>query len=129
MLNTYTDAQFDPLWNQSSIRHLAAAQASSKSFSCLLRRNCSFGAFMEAEGLSAVPAPHVLTPGSEKYYSGGYITKTYGQVVDTIQAEIHYVNRTPKTNREAFAKKFAAAIVKFYDEYFATPIGPGSVVG
>ena len=84
---------------------------------------------MEAQGLAATPAPNATSPGSEKYYSGGYITKTYGYITDAIQAEIHYVNRTPKTNREAFAKKFAAAIVNFYDQYFAPSVGAGSLVG
>lgn len=115
-LNTYSESQLNSKWNDSSIRHLAAA--SSESFTNLLRGSSSLGAAMDNETLSSVPSPSLPGPGSGKYYSGGYITQLYGLETDAIQIEIHRDNRTPKTSREAYAEKLARAIVNFYQQHY-----------
>lgn len=50
----------------------------------------SLGAFLQQEGLQALPSPTHRAPGSsEVYFSGGYITQRHGnQGIDGIQVEI-----------------------------------------
>ncbi|TRY78651.1 hypothetical protein TCAL_06615 [Tigriopus californicus] len=87
----------------------------------------SFGAFLEAEGYRCVPSPRQPSPGMEKYFRGGYITRQHGSMseghVDAIQLEI------PKELRQdggpvvlaKFAKSLGCAIVKFFQRHYERP--------
>ena len=41
----------------------------------------SLGAYLEKEGFRAVPSPNQPSPGTDKYYRGGYITERHGSYV------------------------------------------------
>ena len=103
----------------SSIR--ALAERSSVPFDTLLRGEQSFGKFLEQEGYNAVPSLSHRIPGSEKYFSGGYNTKTYGSRdggnVDAIQIESSKEQRSEE-GREDYAKALARAIFNFMNIHY-----------
>eukprot|EP00095_Tigriopus_kingsejongensis_P000671 maker-scaffold340_size202118-snap-gene-0.23 protein:Tk00671 transcript:maker-scaffold340_size202118-snap-gene-0.23-mRNA-1 annotation:"PREDICTED: uncharacterized protein LOC100492536" len=84
----------------------------------------SFGALLEAEGFRAVPSPRQPFPGEDKYYRGGYITKTHGSMyegnVDAIQLEMPSEWRYDGTleQRNQFANAIGASIAKFYELFY-----------
>ena len=88
-------------------------------FDRLLRRDISFGGFLEAEGFAAVPSPSDLGPGTASYFSGGYSTETHGSVygggVDGIQIE------SPSSFRELPTRNaYVTALVNTIANYLAT---------
>ncbi|MGD8320721.1 MAG: Ig-like domain-containing protein, partial [Gemmatimonadota bacterium] len=105
----------------SSIR--ALAQASPWSFSQILRGVTSLGAYLEARGVAAVPAPSDPAPGSAPYFSGGYNTARHGsrapdQVVSGVQLELPFSGiRDTEANREAFGRTLAAAMDDYMDAH------------
>ena len=117
-LNNLDDANLDLVADDSSIRLLAAAKAPDISFSNLIRGSSGFGAELADRGLNTVPSPQNRSPGTAKYLPGtySYTTNTYSPLIDTVQIEVHYSYRSDSTVRQAYAEKFAAAAVEFYDE-------------
>ena len=75
---------------ESSIRSLVFRK--DKSLEELLWGNNSLGYLLQNQGFASCPSPKQHSPGNQKYFNGGYITKTYGSknggVVDAIQIEI-----------------------------------------
>jgi len=82
------------------------------------------GAYLEGEGCRAVPSPRKPSPGEEKYFSGGEITRMYGSrnsgQVDAIQLEMPAEMRYQggREVRHRFADALGEAIHKFYSRYY-----------
>ncbi|WP_345950871.1 hypothetical protein ABDD95_05365 [Mucilaginibacter sp. PAMB04274] len=70
------DAAIDKKASQSSIRALALS--TKKPFSALIRGDISLGTLLQNEGYRAVPSKQEPTPGTDKYFNGGYCTAEYG---------------------------------------------------
>lgn len=107
---------------QSSIR-LLASKTSTKFESVIKGPNESLGGILQNKfNLKVVPSPNFPGPSAGNYYSGGYITKTYGSSdckssrVNAIQIESPYYLRT-NSNVADTAKKFASAIYEYYSLY------------
>lgn len=103
----------------STIRSLAAS--SPETFDDLLRSGSSLGGILQDSGYKVVPSPNHPGPDGGNYYSGGYISKTYGSKyggdVDAIQIE------SPRSLRSSsasppYAQDLAQAIVDFMDLYY-----------
>lgn len=85
----------------------------------------SLGAFLEQEGFLAVPSPRKPTPGSDKYYRGGFITNIHGSIsgsseIDAIQLEtpVEVRSLAGKKMRHHFGQALAKALAKFYLKYY-----------
>ena len=129
--------------NKSSIKSLATRFNHSSAYE-LMAGDQSFGAFLEQEGFRAVPSPKQPFPGTDKYYRGGYITRTHGSLmsgrVDAIQVCYYYylffILNVPKANSqiifffkiecpsevrydggEEMRKKFGTALAKVIDKF------------
>ncbi len=86
-----------------------------------IRGPLSMGAFLEAEGYRAVPAPGILHPDGRKYYSGGYITRRHrGNGLRSIQLEFPMHLRKQEGRRESVPKA-TDAICGFFAEHFSIP--------
>jgi len=79
------------LGSKTSINALVA-RAGHGSLRELVAGEGGLGAYLEGEGCRAVPSPRKPSPGDEKYFSGGEITRMYGSrnggQVDAIQLEM-----------------------------------------
>lgn len=73
--------------------------------------------FQNVYNLNTVPSPVNRSPNGERYYSGGYITKTYSQFnrMNVIQAELPYSLRTSDSYKNS-SMIIAKAIYDFYAE-------------
>ena len=117
------DAELDdPAWGrQSSIRTLAAEAG--LRFSALLRGPESLGGRLDRAGYLAVPGPATLSPGSDPYFEGGYITRRHGSAdggpVSAVQLETPYpgVRDTP-ASRSHFAAALADALAAYFAAHF-----------
>ena len=73
-----------------------------------------------------VPSEEYPSPGDGKYYTGGYITRTYGSLeggqVDAIQIESPRILRGGDAKMDAYVKALAKVVVRFYEENYK----PGS---
>ncbi|XP_069465108.1 uncharacterized protein [Ambystoma mexicanum] len=104
---------------QSSIYHLAQQQ-SNVAFETLLRGDRSLGTFIEEQKAGAnyicVPSPKNPGPNGGNYFSGGYITETFGSknsgMVDAIQIEVPRWIRE-NNERPSFCVALAKAIMNF----------------
>lgn len=96
---------------QDSLRELVAGEG-------------GLGAYLEGEGCRAVPSPRQPSPGGEKYFRGGEITRMYGSreggQVDAIQLEMPAEMRYQggREVRHRFADSLGEAIHKFYTRYY-----------
>jgi hypothetical protein len=78
-----------------------------------IRGPTSFGTILEQYGLGvAYPSLNNPKPGSNEFYSGGYITRNYISKINAIQTELPYDIRTDP-HRLTHAKNYAAAIVEY----------------
>jgi len=118
--------------NKSSLRALAA-ENKEISGRDLIAGTRSFGALLEDEGYYAVPSPRQPFPGPDKYYSGGYITRSYGSystryendpsnesLFDAIQLETPRESRIDggEEERTNYGKALGRVIVMFYRKYY-----------
>lgn len=110
--------------SNSSISYLAN-QLVGVSFETLLAGNRSLGKYIEEQNNSyvCVPSPSNPSPSNGNYYSGGYITKTFGSrhsgVVDAIQIELPQWVRAPE-ERSKFCKALAKAVMKFWQTNYCS---------
>ena len=106
--------------SRSSINLLASENAAMTGDDLMIGPE-SFGAYLENEGFKAVPSPRENSPGSHDYFSGGYITKTYGSknggLVDAIQCETPYEIRSNGPLRDDFGIGLGNAIVQYRNRY------------
>lgn len=108
-----------PLLSYSSIQGLTQNNLKELTHSELLRGPFSFGTLLENRGYACVPSVSIPYPKSnEPYFSGGYITATYGSysggTIDAIQMECNRDRvRDSAKNRKAFAKAFVESILEF----------------
>lgn len=108
----------------SSIRHLAS-QLVNVSSKALLAGDRSLGKYIEEQNNSyvCVPSPSHPHPNNGSYYSGGYITKTFGSrnsgTVDAIQLELPQWVRAPE-ERHRFCKALARAVMKFWQANYCS---------
>jgi hypothetical protein len=92
-------------------------------FSQLLRGSTSFGGFLEAEGVPALPSPAYPRPLDDPYFTGGYSTRRHGSLEDSelvsgIQIEHHFDGlRDTDDNRRDYADRLARAIRLFMLEH------------
>lgn len=78
-----------------------------------IRGSSSFGTILEINGLGiAYPSLANPKPGSNRFLSGGYITRNYLSKVSAIQTELPYNVRAGK-DRITYAKNYAKTIVDF----------------
>lgn len=102
----------------SSISHLAS-QLVNVSSETLVAGNRSLGKYIEEQNKSyvCVPSPSNPSPNNGNYYSGGYITKTFGSrssgTIDAIQFELPQWVRAAE-ERQRFCKALARAVMKFW---------------
>ena len=78
-----------------------------------IRGSQSFGTYLESNGLGiAYPSLSNPKPGSNKFYSGGYITSNYISQINAIQTELPYSVRVG-VDRLTYAKNYAQALVEY----------------
>ena len=79
----------------------------------------SFGTILEKSGFSAVPSSRKTSPGNDRYFSGGYITRTYGSFnsgqVDAIQIEtpVELSFESGDEIRDKYFKSIGESIVEY----------------
>ncbi|CAD5125003.1 DgyrCDS13243 [Dimorphilus gyrociliatus] len=93
------------------------------SFESLLRGSNSFGKLLNDYSYNVVPSPNNPDPtASGNYYSGGFITKTYGSSncgnTDAIQIEAPKSIRFNSSIRNKFARDLGDVIVTFMQTYY-----------
>lgn len=110
-----------PVVRMTSIRELG--RDSPIPFSGLLRGPTSFGGFLEAESVPAVPSPSDPSPAGAPYFSGGYSTREHGSLADGelvsgVQIEHHFPGlRDTDGNRRDYAARLSRAIRGFMLEH------------
>ena len=78
-----------------------------------IRGSKSFGSYMEIHGLGIVyPSLANPKPGSNKFFSGGYITSNYISQINAIQTELPYSLRVGG-DRLTYAKNYAKALFEY----------------
>lgn len=108
---------------ESSIYSLSRNNTKNMSFVELLRGTGSFGDLLTQKNVPCVPNSAKPSPDVESYFSGGYITKTYGSVqttggtVDAIQMEFDSTARSAERRRE-YAQNVADALLQFLALYY-----------
>jgi len=81
-----------------------------------IRGPSSFGTILELNDLGiAYPSLAHPKPGSNEFFSGGYITRNYLSKVSAIQTELPYDIRT-SANRLTNAKNYAKAVIDYMKE-------------
>lgn len=114
--NNYTASQTS-VWSLSNhtLQNLSSIQD-------LIYGPASFGGLLESKGYKTVPSPTHPSPGEGRYYSGGYITQTYGSMhggnVDSIQIESPGVLRYDDEVRTKYAKDLASSAVEFMNIHY-----------
>jgi hypothetical protein len=112
--------------SQSSIRSLA--QTGKRSFAELIRGETSIGSFFEYHGYPAIPSSMQFNPGSDLYFTGGYITEVHGSLnrgtVDAVQIETNSSGvRDTEANRRTFGKTAAEILDNYLNlHYFNAPV-------
>jgi len=112
------------LGSSTSINALVARVGRQGSLRELVAGESGLGAYLEREGCRAVPSPRQPSPGDEKYFKGGEITRMYGSrdggQVDAIQLEMPAEMRYQggREVRHRFADALGEAIHKFYTRYY-----------
>lgn len=105
---------------RSSIR--ALVERSGRPLSEILRGPQSLGALLEAQGFASIPSPANPSPKGAEYFSGSYDIAAHGSreggTVSALQMECPWlgVRDTPE-NRQAFARKFAAALGQWFEAH------------
>jgi len=104
--------------SDSSIRLLDAI--SSYSFESLIRGTVSLGGILQTEfGVKTVPSPVHKSPGVGNYFTGGFITRTYGSInckrsrINAVQLEASYDMRDNAQITNS-ARILSKAIYDFY---------------
>ena len=104
--------------SDSSIRLLGAI--SPYSFENLIRGSVSLGGILQTEfGVKTVPSPSHKSPGNGNYFTGGFITRTYGSInckssrINALQLEASYDMRDNAQITNS-ARIFSKAIYDFY---------------
>lgn len=107
----------------SSIRRLADIALGNPGFVSLIRGHAALGTHIANLGYPAVPSlqePYPLV--GEDYFSGGFITETYGSeasnTTDAIQIECNSGVRSSYAIRVAFADKLTDALLGYMGHYF-----------
>lgn len=111
-----TDITLNALSTQLSMRALSALFPGS--VAGLVRGPQSLGGLLEARGYPSVPSPTAPSPGTEPYFSGGYLVERHGSrdggTVNAVQLEINFAGiRDSETNRVRFATALVDAIAAF----------------
>ena len=79
------------------------------------------GYFLQNRGYPNYPSPADPSPGTDSYFSGGYITRKYGSRyggdIDSVQVESGSPQRQ-NSELAGYAKELAAAIKEFMDEHY-----------
>ena len=120
-----SDASLLTLAGTSSIRRLNQVALSSPGFVNLVRGQEALGTLLGNKGFPAVPSQQIPYPlEGEAYFSGGYITETYGSLnnlkTDAIQIECNFTNvRDTDANRIAFAVALTDALIGYCSLYFS----------
>ncbi len=105
---------------QSSIYSLSRNNKQGRNFVEILRGGNSFGNFLAARNIPCIPHSTNPSPGQDGYFSGGYITTTYGSsgtnggTVDAIQMEFDSTARSAERRKET-ASNLVDAILQFID--------------
>ncbi|NOS93252.1 MAG: hypothetical protein HOP30_15135 [Cyclobacteriaceae bacterium] len=108
-----------PLLSYSSIQHIAQNNLKKLTHAELVRGPSAFGTLLQNQGFNSVPSKDIPYPQiDEPYFSGGYITATYGSysggTMDAIQMECNREQvRDSVASRKAFAKAFVASILEY----------------
>jgi len=108
----------------SSISSLTERLSSLHSVEDLIWGQSGLGALLESAGYMAVPSPRKPKPGSDKYWSGGFITQQYGSreggQVDAIQLEMPSELRIKggEKVRTEFAETLGEVLWQFYHQYY-----------
>jgi hypothetical protein len=111
-----SDAGLDagPYRSSSSLR---LANASSSTFSAMLRGPMSFGGLLEP-GFPSVPSPTMASPGADPYFDGGYSTDRYAAKLAGLQIESNFTGvRDTAVHRAAFAEALVTAVTAFAAKY------------
>ena len=108
------------LAKHSSIRSLNS-QLNQVPFDVILRQKRSLGRYLEEQNIATVPSPEHPSPGTVKYYRGGFNTRKYGSrysgKLDAIQVEIPERYRK-KHSFINFSRDLAKAVVAFMNENY-----------
>lgn len=127
-LDLEDDALNQPnLINVSSIKHLAFENLKKLSHAQLLRGENSLGTLFQKKRYPSVPSSLKPTPGSEPYFSGGYITANYssyqGGTIDAIQIECNFEGvRDNDENLQKFSKVAAEVFLDYLRLHYFTDI-------
>jgi len=107
-----------------SIRSLATRFQDSAQLKDFIRGSRSLGALFEKFSYAAVPAPNKTSPGTDKYFNGGYITSTYGSssggVVDAVQLELPKKIRKVGLGSGSDIKQFSTDLAQVLASFFST---------
>ncbi len=111
-----TDIALNGLSTQTSMRMLSTVFPGS--VAGLVRGPQSLGALLEARGYPSVPSPTAPAPGTEPYFSGGYLVERHGSrdggTVNAVQLETNFPGiRDSESNRARFAVALVDAITVF----------------
>ncbi|MCK9304779.1 MAG: hypothetical protein M0P27_05225, partial [Bacteroidales bacterium] len=104
----------------SSIYSLSKNNKQNKGFIEILRGDNSFGTILFANEVPCIPHKSNPAPGQSPYFSGGYITETYGSglssggSVDAIQMEFNSSARSSE-NRKKYAENVVKTIIRFLE--------------
>lgn len=110
---------------KSSIYNLVQNNKGGYDFVEMLRGTESFGTYLSNSSLPCVPSAKDVSPGSDPYFNGGYITSTYGSSksargkVDAIQLEFDSKARLSE-NLETTANRVVDVVVKFVKKHYDT---------
>jgi N-formylglutamate amidohydrolase len=122
-----TDAELDGggYAAQSSIR--ALAEESGRPFSEVLRGRESLGGLLRQAGYASVPSDAFPSPGTDPYFTGGYITERHGSSggsqASAVQAELPMPGvRDSSAARAQFATAFAAVLVTYVTIHLKLPL-------
>ena len=104
----------------SSIRYLANLVPCRYTFDDVMRGKDSLGTYLQKEGYDTVPSLTHYSPGTSKYFRGGYNTRMYGSLsggmIDGVQVETHKQYRN-SAKAPKYIKALSRAIVKFMRKY------------
>jgi N-formylglutamate amidohydrolase len=122
------DNLLEPLKNESSIRKLNQIAIGTPGFINLIKGTKALGTLLANRGYPSVPSSQIPYPLSgESYFSGGFITETYGSytsnITDAIQIEANYTNvRDSNASRIAFAQALSDALIEYFKLYYSNDL-------